>query len=261
MNANPLIEDDLEAIKAEMMAVAQQEKTLYGQPAGGQPGGEEGPPPPEYYGPPNDYYPAPDDVAAPSTKPANQRRPAPPPEQPAEEMPVIDPMNISLCLATEPPRRDFIVSGYIPAGSVGLLLGTGATGKSYLNLLMCTAVACGRSIGPFDVEEARPVIILSAEDDFRDIHFRLRRIAEEYPFSSEEKTLLSNNLIIYPARGKIGPLMALEYQNPIPAVAADWLEKKIRLHQPGLVVLDTKSRLYGLDENSNDHEHIFLFRS
>lgn len=66
--------------------------------------------------------------------------------QEAARLPEITPMDILFCLATEPQKRDFIVSDYVPAGAVGLVIGTGATSKSYLILQLGMAVACGRSI-------------------------------------------------------------------------------------------------------------------
>lgn len=163
------------------------------------------------------------------------------------------PMDILSCLGTLPPKREFIVEGYIPAGACGLGIGTGNVGKSFLMLLVSMAVACGRSIGPFIVPEPRRVLILNVEDDHDDIHRRMYRIAEAYGFSQAELELMGENLIIFPGRGIIKPLMEIRDMNPMEAPAFEWLRQQVERYDPGLVLLDTKARLYGVNENDNDH--------
>jgi hypothetical protein len=56
----------------------------------------------------------------------------------------------------------------------------------------------------------------------------------------------------------IGPLMCLENNKPVPTEHMKWLEDSIGNLKPALVILDTKSRLFGLEENSNTHNSIWL---
>lgn len=249
--------DNVKSVMQMMAVQAKQERELYGQTAEGQPGRDDGPPeqydPPSYGSPPWTSYASEEELLMSRARKAifkEQRRRE---DEAAARLPDIARMDISFCLETEPTKRDFIVYGYLPGGVVGLLIGTGSTGKSYLALMLCMAVACGRSIRPFEIPIARVVMIINVEDDHQDLHYRMRRIAEAYQFSPSEKKLLDKNLIVYPARGQLGPLMELRDYNPTTAKAAEWLKQQVNLHQPGLVILDTKSRLYGLDENSNDH--------
>jgi hypothetical protein len=147
-----MVDSSIEYLVQTMQLQTKQEQDTYGQPAEGPPGkGED--PPPEFYGPQGELW----DMAKP-LKSANGREAANP-QQHAESLPSIDWMDILLCLATEPQKRDFIVSGYVPAGAAGLLIGTGSTGKSYLALLLCMGIACGRSIPPFDIPKSRGVIM------------------------------------------------------------------------------------------------------
>ena len=163
-------------------------------------------------------------------------------------------LDIAWCLRNPPPKKVFHVRPYIPAGCVGVLTGTGSTGKSYLSISLCVALACGRSFGPFEIEQPRRVIITNVEDPEEDLHFRLAQVVDSLRLSFEEQRLLTKNLMILPARGKLGPLMQLdERRNPQASASYTWLQEQVARYRPNLLVLDTKSRLYGLDENSNDH--------
>lgn len=166
----------------------------------------------------------------------------------------IEPLDIAWCLRTPPPEKAFHVRPYIPAGCAGVLSGTGAVGKSFLSLQLCVALACGRSFGPFEIGQPARALIVNVEDAQGDLHWRLVPIVEAFSLSFEEQQLLKQNLCILPARGKLGPLMGLdERRNPQASASYTWLQEQVARYRPDLLVLDTKSRLYGLDENSNDH--------
>jgi replicative DNA helicase len=243
------IKDGIESVMAAIAEQTRQEQALYSLPAEEQPGRDDGPP--KFYGPPEWDFTIPGEreeylKSADGRREVNLRRHA-------ESLPVIAPMDILSCLDKIPSKREFIIDGYIPAGTCGLLIGTGGAGKSFLALLAAMVVSSGRTIDPFFVSAPRAVVIVNVEDDHDDINRRMYRIAEEYGFSQAEKEIMAGNLFIFPARGQVGPLMELQNQNPRPTVAAEWLRAQLDQLNPGLVILDTKSRLYGLDENSNDH--------
>lgn len=164
-------------------------------------------------------------------------------------------IDIKKALAAPPEPRLFIVSGYVAAGIIGAFSGEGGIGKSYLAEIMAVAVACGKDIPPFEIETPGPVLFVSVEDDEIDLRGRLYWIAHEYDLTPAERAILAGNLYIASARGILGPLMGYDGVsfNPGPTVATQWLRKMIDKHNPVLVILDTKSRLFGLDENSNDH--------
>jgi len=167
----------------------------------------------------------------------------PGPRDQGTPLPNITPLNIFNCLHTLPPKRDFIIHGYIPAGVCGLLIAPGGTGKTFMSMLMAMCIACGRTVGPFEVPKARKVIVVNVEDPGSDIHKRIYDIHQEYNFSKEESALIAENLIIFAGLGIIGPLMKLEDRNPKRTICAEWLAVEIERHDPGLVILDTKARL------------------
>jgi RecA-family ATPase len=162
-------------------------------------------------------------------------------------------INIREALAAPPPPRQFIVEGCLPAGIVAALSGEGGSGKSYLAELMAVAIASGRSVPPFTVVTPATVLFVSVEDDELALQGRLYRIEQEIGLSPAEQDQLHANLVIASARGVLGALMEFdEARNPRPAMGTDWLRMKMEEVQPALVILDTKSRLFGLQENSND---------
>ena len=162
-------------------------------------------------------------------------------------------INIREALAAPPPPRQFIVEGYLPAGIVAALSGEGGSGKSYLAELLAVAIASGRSVPPFEVVAPATVLFVSVEDDELALRGRLYRIEQEIGLSPAEQDKLHANLVIASARGVLGPLMEFgEARNPQPATGTDWLSMKMEETRPALVILDTKSRLFGLQENSND---------
>ena len=72
----------------------------------------------------------------------------------------------------DPPHREWLIEGLVPANSVHLLYSDGGLGKSLLSLQLGVAVASGREWLGKDVETGRAVI-LSAEDDKDEVHRRL----------------------------------------------------------------------------------------
>lgn len=166
----------------------------------------------------------------------------------------IEPLDVAWCLQNPPPEKGFHARPHIPSGCVGVLSGTGAVGKSFLSLQLCMGLACGRSFGPFEIGQPARALIVNVEDGEGDLHWRLIPIVDAFSLSFEEQQLLKQNLRILPARGKLGPLMGLdERRNPQASASYTWLQEQVARYRPNLLVLDTKSRLYGLDENSNDH--------
>ncbi len=149
--------------------------------------------------------------------------------------------------------QEWIINFFIPTCSVGLLIATGGVGKSNLAQLLCLVVALGPAIeAPFRASQKRRVLLINVEDPEVEIHRRFHELFKHYPVKDEFLNTLSENLLVYAGRGKIGPLMKYDSGNPIVTEYYHWLSNSIKNTRPELVVLDTKSRLYGLDENSPD---------
>ena len=75
----------------------------------------------------------------------------------------------------EPPPRDWLIYGLIPAREITMLSGDGGTGKSLLALQLAVAMATGTEWAGQVPNRGRTMFI-SAEDDIAELHRRLAAI-------------------------------------------------------------------------------------
>ena len=96
-------------------------------------------------------------------------------------------------------------------------------------------------------DKPQVVMLVNVEDPEEIIHNRLISMTEQFGF---DKDVLGENLHIVNGFSKIGSLMRLDRGNPVPTEQGmDFMEKAHELN-PDLIILDTKARLYGLEENN-----------
>ncbi len=155
----------------------------------------------------------------------------------------------------KPPEKEWVIHNIIPAGDVGIMAGQGGTGKSNLSLLMARCVATGEWIEPFRPIKPRKVLLINVEDGEDDLWRRIYAQTQIKPLSADQAyEQLEENLMIYPGRGLVEPFMG---QSPggDPEVSewGLWFKETVEQVKPELIITDTLSRLYGLDENSNAH--------
>lgn len=157
--------------------------------------------------------------------------------------------NFLKTVKTRPAPLDFIFRfndrGLIPRGVVGVLSATGGTGKTFFLLSMAMAGAAGRNFGPINAPKPVSTLVVIGEDSQDELERR------SWDISKGKFPPLFHALSVY---GEVGPLMRLEGSTPVFADGYYWLEETVGRH-PGLdlLILDPKSRFYGLDENNNDH--------
>lgn len=150
---------------------------------------------------------------------------------------------------TCPPSREFILTcngvGLLPKGVVGVITATGGVGKTFFLFSLGVTLASGGRFGPIEAAEPQKTLIVCGEDDQDEMNRRLWNITG----GAFPDILYGTSTV-----GEVGPLMELNGNKPIRAAGFTWLEETIRLY-PGLnvLILDPKSRFYGLDENNNDH--------
>ena len=154
-------------------------------------------------------------------------------------------------IITRPPPREFILNiygkGLLPKGIVGVITATGGVGKSFFMMGLANCIAGGSPMGPITTVRPAKVLMIAGEDDEDEIIRRLWDIADGGNFPP--------NLHAMSVFGEVGPLMKLDAgNNPVRGEGFDWLEKTIQQHE-GLevLILDPKSRFYGLNENDSDH--------
>lgn len=166
-------------------------------------------------------------------------------------IPPLTSINTSLIgrLKSRPENRQYILKigndNFLPSAVVGVVAATGGTGKTYFLLCLANAMASGGSVGPIHAPRALEILVVCGEDDQDELDRRLWDIC---------KGKFPKKLHAASVYGEVGPLMELDGNTPRRAKGFDWLEDTIKGH-PGLEVLiiDPKSRFYGLDENNNDH--------
>jgi len=174
-------------------------------------------------------------------------------EQPAAELIDIQPLDLDAAIDNPPPPIHWHVDNYLLHGIVGIMTGTGGVGKSFEVIAMAVAKATGHEIPPFSASEPGRVLLLNVEDPDRELSRRVHHFAKTYPLTDWERALLRKNLIVLPGRGKVRPFMRLEYGSPVEDDSFRWFAGVVEQYDPELIFLDTKSRLYGLEENSTDH--------
>jgi len=147
-----------------------------------------------------------------------------------------DPMEYSILYGKE---------GLIPRYIVGVLTGTGGAGKSFWLMKLAVTAASGGCMGPIKAVRDTPTLFIAGEDPEDELNRRFWNICNgAFP----------PHLYAVSVYGQVGPLMRLDGNTPVKAEGFYWLEGTLK-NFPGLelLILDPKSRFYGLDENNNDH--------
>lgn len=177
------------------------------------------------------------------------------PEQdapPRRALPIVDAASLA---GRAIPQRSWHVAGMIPVGTVTLLGGDGATGKSLLAQMLATSTAIGATWLGFEVRHG-PVLFVTAEDDLDELHRRLDAILAETGTRFEEVTGLS----LVSLAGEDAVLGAFDGRtNTVkPTPLFDALDAHMRASKPALVILDTLSDLFAGDENQRTQARQFI---
>lgn len=161
-------------------------------------------------------------------------------------IPTFEELCVAIRLTEKPPRPEYILEGMLQRGIVGMICAAGGTGKSFFLIQLAEAMADGKNFGPFKSTKPMNVLYLAGEDPANKLDERLWDLGHgSFP----------RGLLAYSVSGIMGPLMEFDGKgNPAKSKWYAWL-KNIVSSIPGLdvLILDPKSRFYGLDEISNDH--------
>jgi hypothetical protein len=166
---------------------------------------------------------------------------------------------LSECLKAPIQDREHLLEDILPAKIVGGVLARGGTGKGFFNIMFGLSLATGRSIGPLQSADKFHVLYLAAEDGQEEL---LRRAQDAInAFWPEGAPPDIDNFIPASVAGKgLGPLMHLDNAgNPVTAPAYDWLCKTLsNLESVDVLMLDPKSKFYGLVENDNTQNALWI---
>lgn len=152
--------------------------------------------------------------------------------------PPLAPLDFAQLATTDAPPRDEVLPGLV-AGSVGGIIATGGSRKSYFALQTAAAVAGGVDTLGIAPRATGRVVLLALEDQQQIIHERSRALAKNWSADVVER--VHENLEIWPLVGAGANLL-----NP---VFLAWL--RLKIEGARLVIIDTMRRIHQLDENDN----------
>jgi RecA-family ATPase len=154
----------------------------------------------------------------------------------------------------EVPPRDWIVPDWIPARTVTLLFGDGGAGKTTLALQLAAARAIARDWITTLPTPGR-TLVLSAEDDDRELHRRADAIRSHYGVRFSDLTdmrlvdLVGENAIL----GELNRKGIINATTLFKAVVAE-----IEQFKPELVIIDALADSFAGDENSRAQARQFI---
>jgi len=142
------------------------------------------------------------------------------------------------------PKREWVVPGLIPSGSVTLLTGDGGVGKSLLACQLCAAMNLNKEWLGRPVVPGR-TLYLSAEDDRDELHRRFEAVARHYGASTAD--LDNVEFLDYTDADAI-----LGAKNVVGSIAETKAYRRLKANiedrRPTLLIVDTLADTFGGDE-------------
>ncbi|CAB4126163.1 Prim_Pol domain containing protein [uncultured Caudovirales phage] len=174
----------------------------------------------------------------------------PAPEQPEDDFDMIS----AASFQDKPiPVRRWYVDEWIPSNNVTLLYGDGSVGKSLASLQLLAAGVAGAKWFGMDVDKG-PVIVLSAEEEYDDIHARLWDIIKPFGTFASYR-----DLHIVSRAGKDAGMARFDRdENMITTAVYAKLVAKIALIRPKLVILDNLADIFHGNEISKNQARSFV---
>jgi RecA-family ATPase/5S rRNA maturation endonuclease (ribonuclease M5) len=150
--------------------------------------------------------------------------------------------SISFVFDSDPPPREFLIDGVMPAGESGLIAAAGGTGKGHLQILLALSLAMGAEFCGSNILRPRGVVLVSVEDDRNELHRRFKAALDlwfsDTPPGTMEKCrpAIEKRVQIVDLRGTTSSKLGSGFrENLLPVVD--------RLEDPGLILIDPLSRL------------------
>lgn len=160
---------------------------------------------------------------------------------------------ISWLNARTPVEIDYVLPS-MPAGSVGLIAGPGAVGKTYFALDLCVSIALGRSLSQLPAgfrspKSGRAAIVLG-EDPPDIIHNRLCAMSDAHQISEDDRQRLGHRMKLLSMAGEDMRMIAMEGNTVTEGPFTRRLEALC--YGRRLVILDPLIRLHDGPENDNN---------
>jgi hypothetical protein len=149
-------------------------------------------------------------------------------------------------LLAPPPRQDFILHPYVPAGTVTTLAGPGGSSKTTLLVYLAVCRALGRSFFGGPAPRRGRTAIVTTEDTADDYRRKLAALRHEMG-DAFDAAAIADGVIIFDLAGVPVRLVEADRGNYYPTPVPDDLAAVISDQAPGtdLVIMETVSRLAG----------------
>lgn len=165
---------------------------------------------------------------------------------------LIHPRRVSFTAARQWIDIDYVLPGLEP-GSVGMVVGPGGVGKTYLCLQIAASIAAGRSlIGESRLaSDGKPakVLLLLGEDSCNQLSNRLHSIRAAYGITEGEDARIDDNLEIYSLQGY--DMLLLRQDGNTLSETTFIARLKQLCTGKRLAFIDPLIRLHESDENDN----------
>jgi len=172
------------------------------------------------------------------------------PEKAPEAAAELSPLDWSSLAEAAIEPATFHWRGWLPARTTTLLSANGGVGKSNLSLQLAAALALG---GTFLGEplEALRVLVVSAEDEQRTVHFRLSNIVQDLGAGLAD---LQDRLYVYDLTQSDSVLWRDGQATP----RMQWLADTVDRHQADVVIVDNASDVFSANENDRSEVRGFM---
>ena len=168
-------------------------------------------------------------------------------------LPTLEIVNAQSLAGEEPPPREWLIPGLVPAREITMLSGDGGTGKSLLALQLAVAMATETEWAG-QVPNRGRTLFVSAEDDIAELHRRLAAIVRAQRVSIDDL----ESLDILPLAGRDAVLATPRDSILKETALFKALEAKLDELRPDLLILDTLADLFGGDEIKRPHARQFI---
>jgi hypothetical protein len=160
------------------------------------------------------------------------------------------PMDWGQLAGTTPEPATFRWAGWLPARTTTLLSANGGVGKSNLSLQLAAALALGGRFLGQELEPAR-VLVISAEDEARTVHFRLANIVADMGVSLAD---LGDRLVAY----DLTQVDCVMWRDGAPTARMQWLADVAEQHKAQVLVIDNSSDVFNANENDRAEVRGFM---
>lgn len=161
------------------------------------------------------------------------------------------PMDWGALAGLEPTPAVWRLPGWMPARTTTLLSANGGVGKSNLSLQLAASLALGKPFLGIEAGEPVRVLVLSAEDEARTVHFRLGNICRDLGASLGDLAgrvwaydMTQTDCVMWGDEGATGRIQ--------------WLADHVEQHQADVVIIDNASDVYAANENDRAQVRGFM---